>query len=366
MLTMFYVLIGIMFFVNLTFAFMPYLTRKTESFGVAIPEEIYHREDVKSMRKKYAISLILINLVFMLGFVIASFYVTEQMLTIIFTTVIILYLLVSFLYYLPFHFKMKKLKETENWYEKYKQTIVVDPKFREEKLTYSNAWFLIPFAITLFSIIYTFIVYEQIPDQLPMHRSFSGGVTYDEKSLGNLLVLPVTQLFMIGIFVLINFIIKQSKQQIHAAKPTVSKKQNVLFRRRWSLFLIVVSIVMSLMFFYIQLSFIYPSLSKYEDVVIFTFIGIILLATIGLSVFTGQGGSRIKVEEAENEPHIERDDDKYWKLGQFYFNKDDPAIFIEKRFGIGWTNNWAHPISWLLLIGVVGLAILIPLLISLL
>lgn len=171
---------------------------------------------------------------------------------------------------------------------------------------------------------------------------------------------------MIGIFVLINFIIKQSKQQIHAAKPTVSKKQNVLFRRRWSLFLIVVSIVMSLMFFYIQLSFIYPSLSKYEDVVIFTFIGIILLATIGLSVFTGQGGSRIKVEEAENEPHIERDDDKYWKLGQFYFNKDDPAIFIEKRFGIGWTNNWAHPISWLLLIGVVGLAILIPLLISLL
>lgn len=166
MLTMFYVLIGIMFFVNLTFAFMPYLTRKTESFGVAIPEEIYHREDVKSMRKKYAISLILINLVFMLGFVIASFYVTEQMLTIIFTTVIILYLLVSFLYYLPFHFKMKKLKETENWYEKYKQTIVVDPKFREEKLTYSNAWFLIPFAITLFSIIYTFIVYEQIPDQL--------------------------------------------------------------------------------------------------------------------------------------------------------------------------------------------------------
>lgn len=359
-------MIGIMFFVNIIVAFMPYLTRKTESFGVSIPENIYYRSDLKAMRKKYAMTLTLINISLIILFVLACLYVSEQALTIIFSTIIIIYLLTSFLFYLPFHFKMKKLKEKENWHEQYKQTIVVDPKFRDEKLTYSNAWFLIPLAITLFSIVYSFLVYEQIPNQLPMHQSFSGEVTYSEKSIGNLIVLPSTQIFLIGIFVLINFIIKQSKQQISAANPDVSKKQNILFRRRWSLFLIVTAILMSLMFFYIQLSFIYPSLSKYEDVVIFTFIGIILLATIGLSVFTGQGGSRIHVSDSEGENRIERDDDRHWKLGQFYFNKNDPAIFIEKRFGIGWTNNWAHPISWFLLIGVIGLAILIPLLISLL
>ena len=41
----------------------------------------------------------------------------------------------------------------------------------------------------------------------------------------------------------------------------------------------------------------------------------------------------------------------------FYVNSDDPSIFVEKRFGIGYTLNFAHPVSWLIL----GLGILAPL-----
>lgn len=26
-----------------------------------------------------------------------------------------------------------------------------------------------------------------------------------------------------------------------------------------------------------------------------------------------------------------RDDDRYWKLGIFYFNKSDPSLFVEKK-----------------------------------
>lgn len=32
---------------------------------------------------------------------------------------------------------------------------------------------------------------------------------------------------------------------------------------------------------------------------------------------------------------IDRDDDQYWKLGMFYFNKNDSTLFLEKRFGVG-------------------------------
>jgi len=46
-----------------------------------------------------------------------------------------------------------------------------------------------------------------------------------------------------------------------------------------------------------------------------------------------------------------------WRGGIFYVNPDDPSIFVEKRFGIGYTLNFARPVSWLIL----GLSILAPL-----
>jgi len=47
--------------------------------------------------------------------------------------------------------------------------------------------------------------------------------------------------------------------------------------------------------------------------------------------------------------------DEHWKLGMFYFNPDDPALFVEKRTGIGFTMNFARGLSWLVLLLVVVL-----------
>jgi uncharacterized membrane protein len=47
--------------------------------------------------------------------------------------------------------------------------------------------------------------------------------------------------------------------------------------------------------------------------------------------------------------------DSAWKLGLFYFNPDDPALFVEKRFGIGWTINLGRPWAWAF-----GAVVLIP------
>ena len=62
-----------------------------------------------------------------------------------------------------------------------------------------------------------------------------------------------------------------------------------------------------------------------------------------------------------------RNDDQYWYGGILYNNPDDPALFVEKRYGLGWTLNFGHPQAKLFLIGLfVGTLVLsiIPLLIS--
>ena len=62
------------------------------------------------------------------------------------------------------------------------------------------------------------------------------------------------------------------------------------------------------------------------------------------------------------------DDDRYWYGGVFYNNPDDPALFVPKRFGLGWTLNFGHPQAKLFLIGMLLLVllfgVLLPVLIS--
>jgi uncharacterized membrane protein len=49
-------------------------------------------------------------------------------------------------------------------------------------------------------------------------------------------------------------------------------------------------------------------------------------------------------------PKGDRTEDKYWKWGGiFYCNPNDPAIWVEKRIGLGWTTNLARPAAWVIL-----------------
>jgi len=62
-------------------------------------------------------------------------------------------------------------------------------------------------------------------------------------------------------------------------------------------------------------------------------------------------------QEFKNEDYL---DPKYWKWGIFYFNKNDKRIFPPKRIKqIGWTVNFANPISIFSLIALVAIIYII-------
>lgn len=364
MVNSFYFMVFILLVLTFMMATIPYLTRKSEQFGVAIPQAIYKRDDIRKMRRQYATYIVLTGILLTIVQVIITFFFRELITVIVFNVLVLGFLFTSFFLYLPFHRKMKAIKMNEKWAEYRKQTRIISTSFREDKIVVSNWLFLIPLTITVISLVITFLLYDKIPNQIPMHTSFSGEVRYDKKTIFNLLLMPVTNIFLIGLFMFINNMIKHSKQQVNAENPEVSKMQNILYRRTWSRYLFSMLLLVVAMFTFVQLAFIFPYLQKYEEIVMLTTITFILISVIVLSFKTGQGGSRIKIDNTLNEMVIDKDEDQYWKLGQFYFNKNDPAIFIEKRFGIGWTNNWAHPISWIFLALIIVLAICIPLLLT--
>jgi uncharacterized membrane protein len=62
-------------------------------------------------------------------------------------------------------------------------------------------------------------------------------------------------------------------------------------------------------------------------------------------------------QELKNKWH---DDPKNWKLGIFYFNKEDKRWFPPKRIRLmGWTVNFAQPFTYVFLVLIFAVAYII-------
>jgi len=48
--------------------------------------------------------------------------------------------------------------------------------------------------------------------------------------------------------------------------------------------------------------------------------------------------------------------ESHWHAGVVYVNPDDPALLVPKRFGWGWTFNFARPAAWIILLGILALS----------
>ncbi len=96
-------------------------------------------------------------------------------------------------------------------------------------------------------------------------------------------------------------------------------------------------------------------------------VGVTLVTTVGMIVVVvvlafrgGQGGWRLRGGAAcggaggAGAPVGDRTPDERWWGGLVYINRDDPALWVEKRFGIGWTLNFGNPWAWLVMGGILG------------
>lgn len=338
-------------------AFTPYLVRKTESFGVSIPSEVFYSSELKAMRKQFATICLALGLAVLAGFFL--FFEAEEPMSALF---IVGYVAAFFAVYVKFHFRMKALKREKAWHVAKKQAIAVDLKFHDKKPTYPNGWFAIGLLIWAATVIFTFLYYDQIPDRIPMQYDLEGNVTnWMEKSYGSVLALPLVTLILTGVFMLVNSIIARSKQQLDPSDPATSAKNNLIFRRRWSAYTIISGHALIGLFSLMHLSFIFSEEPVWLMVALQIVAGGMIIGAVVLSVTTGQGGSRIRKTAPDHAETINRDHDRYWILGVFYFNPEDPALWVEKRFGIGWSMNFARPLAWMILIGILA-SVFLPML----
>ncbi|PIH00711.1 DUF1648 domain-containing protein [Clostridium combesii] len=329
----------------------PKTTRKDIFLGVRIPEEESEKMEIKDIYRSFVLWNIMISLpvIFLLSFIVYKF--NNIGLFVLFTFI---YIFISFLIYLKFNNDVKKLKSNKNWFKNKKQVIAIDTEFSSEdanKSLISPWWFLIPILIILITIFMNIKAYPNLPNKVATHWDFNGNVNgYQNKSTFLIYQMPLMELFITSIFFLCYKIIGWSKKQISAVNPEESKTRNKLFRRILSIYITFSAIAMTIFLSIInfQIMKVIDINDKYMMYFSLIFTLSIIITTILLGVKVGQGGSNLKLNYKNDNKNnfINKDDDDHWILGNtVYYNKEDPSLFIEKRFGIGWTINAGRPLG---------------------
>jgi uncharacterized membrane protein len=143
---------------------------------------------------------------------------------------------------------------------------------------------------------------------------------------------------------------------VHWVRPVYAggpdRARELKFRKTVSAILVATEYYITLQASWIVLV---PRRGGLTTVGLFPFAFVLVAVAIIVLARLGQGGSRMSAADktrlaSSALPVGDRTPDRYWKLGVFYFNPDDPAVLIEKRFGLGYSLNFARPTAWIIVL----------------
>jgi uncharacterized membrane protein len=325
------------------FFIMPYITRKELLFGIRL-EKKFLTKDLKAFYvRKYhrhfaSYSLLILLISISLYILLPSIYTVE----IYSVATLLLLIMGAMIAYYQNHRKIKAYKRSLNISKE--QVLIISTVTISEKAL--APWtFLLPLGILLANVYMLLNRYNSIPEQIITKRGLDGIATvFVSKSLFTVLLLPLTSLFIILIMFIVYKSINHSKMQINSEEPEKSLEQILKSRSIWSRFTLFSALLFVVMFFLISLTSVkildytplIHSLTLYVMPIAF------IIITIAIGIYTGQGGANLKSNKSTTASYSNKDDDDFYKLGIFYYNPNDPSIFVEKRFGIGWSLNFGN------------------------
>ena len=216
------------------------------------------------------------------------------------------------------------------------------------------------------------IHFKQLPPMVPTHFGATGKPDgWRPKSFSTVMLLPITTLILgVGLGGM-SYLISQAKRAIRYDDRGVSFEAQQRFRRAMANFLAVISILVTGLLSLMAHASIRVGMGEAQALppamMILTIVLVVfaLGGSIFIAVKFGQGGSQLE-RSASNAPLTDGlADNRLWVLGMFYVNREDPSLFVENRFGLGYTLNFGNPRAIGLILGFLGLIALIAILTNL-
>lgn len=352
--------------VFLACTFSPYLSMRGIFFGVRLDPQYKKHETIKHILRSYLFrctSTFILLLIITLSYMIRS--TNENQVT--FAMILSIFILIGlyFVFFVMAHNQIKVFAHTLEISLKQTTKTVIDTDLIKQKDTLRKHFrklYFIPLILITFSIVYSFLNYSTLPEMLPTHWNLWGEADdWQVKSPITLMMQSLMQLLLCGALYYTSDHIFTTRGKLDSDHYETSKHALLCYLRGmgYSLYSMTLSII---------LLFTMTTISMVNDTSLgigFMVFSFILPLLSGLYMFI------IWIKYRKSTPshtsYSPEDDERHWIWGSFYYNSDDPSLFIEKRYGIGWTINVGHPMGKVIMVLTIILilgSIFFPLIVS--
>lgn len=362
-------LIGIIGIMLLLQVMLPFIVKRTVVFGVTVPVEHIRDAHLLRFKKIYAaVTAILSVAGIALFFIITgTMDLPEDRLIASGILLPFIIIFISMALYAYFHMRVVRYKRESQWFKGRRQIRVSELTSRSKDEMLPWYFFLFPIVIGAGLIVFTMMNYQLFPDQLPTHWGPNGEPdAFTAKTRISVLTMPFVLLLMSTMFLAIHELTRNSGIKLSAGNIPASKVRQFRLRKYSSWFLFFISMATAMLFSFLHIK------TAYEDLLSGS---LLLFAPLAFSVlvFLGAVLMAVKVGKADSDldrttiideggDTVNEDDDSHWIGGIFYFNREDPSFLVEKRFGVGWTVNFARPAGYLLILAPIVAILLVTLL----
>jgi uncharacterized membrane protein len=316
---------------------MPALVRPTLPLGVSVPQSRVSEPVVRASIRRYRMALVGAWIV---GIALAA--VLFSPLPVAASIVPILVVLVlGVLAYLFSRAAIVRAKDDGNWYQNVPVRLTADITADSARAHPPVAWIIAAVVILLAATAVGVALYPQLPNPVAVHWNAAGHAdNYAAKSVWSVFGPLMAGFGVIALLFACSFLVRVSPSRaVVTDDPAQRGRRNALQRRLMSSLLGQLAVMIAAQFGWLSIAgWLYPAAPwlVVVGVVVFLVLLLIVLAVFILRyhrAVAAWGGSE-KAMRADAP-----DDDRYWRGGAIYINRDDPAVFVPKRFGIGWTVN---------------------------
>nr|WP_300005859.1 hypothetical protein [Tissierella sp.] len=318
----------------------PKFTSSNIILGVKIPQDKVKNEELNSIYNKYKREVILVGISLTFIFTIIMFYKKLSNAIFLFQ---VLYVAGLYLVYWRYNKKIKEVKKRENWKNLVENTRVMETNYTKEKQKIKSifTWSIIPNLMVLANIAILVYMYNKLPSDIYGAWNYDNILgEYVYKSKMSIFTVVFTQIIIIVIAYLAYYSISRARMYIDPDNIENSIASNQEYVNKWSNMLIGNLIVVQLILSYINMANLGFTTINSLIINLFSIITFIVIAIniYTLNKFSKEVAIMRIIENPSSKYYIE--DDKYWKAANsFYYNKQDPAIFVKSRFGPGHTVN---------------------------
>ena len=337
---------------SVVFLLMPTLVPRTTPLGVSVPAARTAEPVIATSVRWYRRAVVVAGLVTVCAGIVLSLTVPAVAVVV----VPLLSLALCGIVYVVARHPILRAKRDGDWYAGVETRLTADvtpqPRRRPPYL-----WLLISVVLLVIGFGTGVALYPGLPARIPTHWGGAGQVdAWSDKSVwaafGPLFIAVLVALGFYGISWLVMMsngraVASDTPAQARARTDAVRGVTTSVLGQLSVLIAAAFSVLSVLMWVRADAAI---GVASTVLVVVLVLVVIFALVRYARAMARVRAGADATVAETTPErtldPAVGRDapdDDRFWKAGLVYVNRDDPATFVPKRFGVGWTVNLGSP-----------------------